>query len=274
MNTLKKMILLIPLFMLVNSTFACFIMFLTDGTRILIGNHEDWYARDAEVTFVPPSQNKMGMLYFDFASEGTPQGGMNSAGLFFDGTRTPNASYPDNLHKLDCKCYIWKKILAECSTVEQAISYVTRYKIPEIEDVHILFADKQGHSAIVGVYNKTLHVYRNTHQYQLLTNFNIANPSYGGEAPCPRFAAADSLLRLDSTVSIPNVEKILSFTNQDDLTIYSNIYDLKAGDVYVYSVYTRNNFTNKVRLNLAIELKIGAHAVSIRHLFGLPPLVN
>jgi hypothetical protein len=28
----------------------------------------------------------------------------------------------DNLKKPDCKCYIWKKILAECSTVEQAIA--------------------------------------------------------------------------------------------------------------------------------------------------------
>jgi Acyl-coenzyme A:6-aminopenicillanic acid acyl-transferase len=251
------------------TAFACFIMFLTDGGNILIANHEDWYARDAEVSFVPAGPGKLGMLYFDFASGGTPQGGMNTAGLFFDGTRTPNAPYPDNLHKADCKCYIWKKILAECATVEQAISYVKKYKIPEIEDIHILFADREGHSAILGIYNQQLQIFRNTHHYQLLTNFNIANPSYGGEAPCKRFAAADSLLRMDSAATIANVQKILSLTHQEELTVYSNIYDLKAGDVYVYSVYTGNGFTNKVKLNLESELKKGRHTTSIRHLFGL-----
>ena len=269
MNFLKKILLTVPVLLLASSVFACFIMFLTDRKKILIANHEDWYARDAEVTFVPASPRKMGLLYFDFASEGTPQGGMNTAGIFFDGTRTPNAPYADNLHKIDCKCYIWKKILSECSNVDQAISYVSKYKIPEIEDVHILFVDKQGHSAIVGVYDKKLQIHRNTHNYQLLTNFNISNPSYGGEGPCRRFAAADSLLQLDSSATVDNVQKILSFTHQEELTVYSNIYDLTAGDVYVYSIYTRKAFTNKVKLNLASELKKGKHRVSIWNLFNL-----
>lgn len=267
MKTVKVSLILLAIVLISNSALACFIMFLTDGKTILIGNHEDWYARDAEVTFLPPSKNALGMLYFDFASEGTPQGGMNTAGLFFDGTRTPYAPYPDNLKKPDCKCYIWKKILAECSTVEQAITYVSKYKIPEIEDIHLLFADKAGHSAIIGVYNKKLNIYRNTHNYQLLTNFNIADPSYGGEEPCKRFAAADALLHVDSSATVDNVQKILSYTHQGDLTVYSNIYDLKAGEVYVYSVYTRNNFTNKVKLNLAKELEKGRHTISIRKLF-------
>jgi predicted choloylglycine hydrolase len=256
--------------LLAGSAFACFIMFLTDGKHVLIANHEDWYARDAEITFVPATQNKIGMLYFDFKSEGTPQGGMNEAGLFFDGTRTPNAPYPDNLHKTDCHCYIWKKILSECATVEQAIAVVEKYRIPEIEDIHILFADKAGHSAIIGVYDKKLQIHRNTHNYQLLTNFNITNPSYGGETPCTRYAAADSLLKLDSSVTISNVQKILSFTHQEELTVYSNIDDLTTGDVYIYSVYTRKGFTNKIKLNLHNELKKGRHNVSIRSLFGLP----
>jgi len=195
---------------------------------------------------------------------------MNTAGLFFDGTRTPNAPYPENAAKTDCKCIIWKKILAECSTVEQALADVQKFRIREIEDVHILFADRQGHSAIVGVYAGKLQIHRNTHAYQLLTNFNITDPGYGGEEPCRRFQAADSLLQLDSAVTLSNVQKILRFTDQEDLTVYSNIYDLRAREVYVYSVYTRNGYTNKVKLNLAEELKKGKHHISIRKLFKLP----
>ena len=123
--------------------FACLILFITDGTNILVANHEDWYATDAEITFEPANNKKLGALYFDFASEGTAQGGMNTAGLFFDGTRIPYAPYAGNDKKTDCHCYIWKKILEECTTTKQAIDYVEKYKIPEIEDIHILFTDRK-----------------------------------------------------------------------------------------------------------------------------------
>ncbi len=214
-----------------------------------MGNHEDWYAQDAEVTFVPASGKKYGLLYFDFASEKTAQGGMNTAGLFFDGTRTPFAPYNDNDSKEDCKCYIWKKILEECATVDEALNQVKKYKIPEIKDVHILFADKKGNSAVVGVYDGKLQIHQRNGNHQLLTNFNLTNPSYGGEPVCQRFAT---------------VEKISSKTHQDKLTVYSNIYNLITGEVYVYS---HADFSKKIKLNLLQELKKGKHSSSIKSFF-------
>jgi predicted choloylglycine hydrolase len=261
---MKKGIFILLFSFSVIPVFACLILFITDGKTILVANHEDWYARDAEVTFIPANGKKMGMLYFDFASEGTAQGGMNTAGLFFDGTRTPYAPYPANGKKTDCHCYIWKKILEECATVEQAIAYTEQYRIPELEDIHILFADKNGNAAIVGVYDGKLQIHRRNRNYQLLTNFNISNPSYGGEEPCQRFATAEAMLKTDSTVSVNNLENILSKTHQDGLTVYSNIYNLTSGEVYVYS---RTNFQRKAKLNLAAELKKGKRSIAIVKLF-------
>ena len=263
----KKWIVTILAVGIFPAAFGCFILFITDGKNILVANHEDWYARDAEVTFIPAAGNKFGMVYFDFTSEKTAQGGMNTSGLFFDGTRTPNAPYPANENKKDCHCYIWTKILEECSTVEQAIDYVKQYKIPEIEDIHILFADKLGHSAVVGIYDGQLQIHQRPGNYQLLTNFNLSNPAYGDEPVCKRFATADSMLHIDSAATVENLQAILANTHQEALTIYSNIYNLAKGEVYVYSLYTRNNFTNKVKLNLAEELKKGKHAVLIEKLF-------
>ncbi|MEP7233577.1 MAG: hypothetical protein ABI691_25175 [Ginsengibacter sp.] len=79
---MRKLVTTLSALLIVTSSFACFIMFLTDGKNILVANHEDWYARDAEITFVPAAGKKFGMLYFDFASEGTAQGGMNTEGFF------------------------------------------------------------------------------------------------------------------------------------------------------------------------------------------------
>jgi hypothetical protein len=244
--------------------FGCLILFITDGKTVLVGNHEDWYANDAEVTFLPASGKKYGMLYFDFASEKTAQGGINTAGLFFDGTKTPFAPYNDNETKEDCKCYIWKKILEECATVDEAVRYAEKYKIPEIEDVHILFADKKGNSAVIGVYDGKLQIHKRSNKYQLLTNFNLTNPSYGDEQPCPRFATAEKMLTADSAVTIDNIEKILSKTHQYKLTAYSNIYNLTTGEVYIYN---HANFSKKIKLNLAGELKKGKHSISVNSFF-------
>ena len=88
---MKKLVLTILFAGFFADVFGCLILFITDGKTVLIGNHEDWYADDAEVTFLPASGKKYGMLYFDFASEKTAQGGINTAGIFLDGTKTPFA---------------------------------------------------------------------------------------------------------------------------------------------------------------------------------------
>lgn len=261
---MRKILLTILLSVFIIPAFACLILFITDGKEVLVANHEDWYARDAEITFIPASGKKYGMLYFDFASEKTVQCGMNTAGLFFDGARTPFAPYDSNSAKKDCHCYIWKKIMEECATVDEAVSYVKKYQIPEIEDIHVLFADRKGNSAVVGVYGGRLNVYKRTGNYQLQTNFNPADPSYGDEQPCQRFATAEKLLAVDSSATVENLEKILSQTHQDDLTVFSGIYNLTKGELYVYG---RADFTKRVKLNLAIELKKGKHSVPVTQLF-------
>jgi penicillin V acylase-like amidase (Ntn superfamily) len=243
---------------------ACLILFLTNGKEVFIANHEDWAALDAEVSFHVPGKNKYGYMSFDFASEGWAQGGMNTKGLFFDGTATPYAPYAENENKKDCNCYLWTKILEECSTVEQAISYVKKYRVPDIENIHLLFADKNGSSAIIGVYNNELKVYYRNGNYQLLTNFNIADPSYGGEEPCRRFDTAAQMLKRDSSANIDNLENILSKTNQD-ITAYSNIYNLSKGEVTLYYLH---DFSKKIKFNLAAELKKGNHKLLLSSLFG------
>ncbi len=257
---MKKIFLVTLLLFNFPRVFACLILFISDGKKILVANHEDWYAQDAEITFLPASGKNFGMMYFDFISEGSAQGGMNTAGLFFDGTATPKAVYPGNKLKQDCRCYIWTKILAECSTVEQAIQYVEQYRIPEIERIHVLFADSLGNSAIVGIYDGKINVRRNKNRYQLLTNFNIANPAFGGETVCRRYKTAEKMLEQDSAVTVDNLRNILSATHQEKLTVYSNIYDLSNTEVYVYS---KTNFDRVKKINLEHELKKGKHSLKI-----------
>ena len=56
---MRKIITTILATCIIPTAFGCFIMFLTDGKNIFVANHEDWYGRDAEVTFVPATGKKM-----------------------------------------------------------------------------------------------------------------------------------------------------------------------------------------------------------------------
>ena len=253
---MKKILLITCFLFIALAGSPCLILFLTDGKNRMVANHEDWMADDAEVAFIPGTAKKFGMVWFGFASEGTPQGGMNTEGLFFDGTATPYAPFADNEKKQDCHCNIWIKLLEECANVDQAVALVQQYKIGEIESIHLLFADKWGNSAIVGVYDNKLQIHKRNGAYQLLTNFNITNPSYGDEPPCRRFQTAERLLHEDSSVTAFNLEKILSQTHQEGLTAYSNIYNLTTGEITVYS---HANFKKKIRFRLSTELAHGKH---------------
>ena len=51
---------------------------------MLAGNNEDYLDPDTRMWFVPGEDGRHGCMFFGYA-DGFPQGGMNDAGLFFDG---------------------------------------------------------------------------------------------------------------------------------------------------------------------------------------------
>lgn len=262
---MKRILFFTALIFCFQSVLACAIFVITDGEKVLIGNHEDWYAQDAEITFTPAENGKHGTIIFDFASEGWAQGGMNTKGLFFDGTATPEVAI-DQIAKEDCDCYIWEKILAECANVEEAVAMVKKYKVPEFKNVHILLADKTGKSVIIGAYKGELFFeYKNEDDFQVLTNFNIADATYGGEPLCTRFATAEMMLMENSEPTIENARQILENTHQGELTVYSNIYDLSNRYIYVYS---KADFTKSHKFNLETALQKGKHSIAIAELFS------
>ena len=73
-------------------------------------------------------------------------------------------------------------------------------------------------------------------------------------------------------VSVESFASILQMATQYERTpdgketgtIYSNVYDLTNGDVYIYY---RRNFADPLKVNLAEELKKGNHSIKLQSLF-------
>ena len=91
---------------------------------------------------------------------------------------------------------------------------------------------------------------------------NVADGNY----PCWRYRTADKILSGAGSLSIDLIREVLEKTHQEggSLTVYSNIYDLKKGMIYVYSL---RNFNEVVVLNLAEELKKGERRIELPSLF-------
>ncbi len=260
---MKKFIITTLILLPVLPAQSCLILVVADGERVLVGNHEDWYARDARLVLTPPTDTTYGMLTFDFASEGYAQGGMNSEGLFFDGAATPYAPVNFGDKPAFDRGYFWTHLLGTCATVEEAVDLIQKYRLPELQELHILLADRSGQSVVIGTYEGALTFHYRKGNHQLVTNFNLSDPSYGGEPTCSRHAAATRHLQADFTASVENVRAILAQTHQEELTVYSNIYDLTEGKVYVYSL---RNFNQGAVVDLAESLEKDAWSVLVADL--------
>jgi len=101
--------------------------------------------------------------------------------------------------------------------------------------------------------------------YQIATNFVMSNVK-GGEYPCWRYRTADNIMSGAKELSTSLIRNVLEKTHQegDSLTVYSNIYDLKRGIVYIYNL---RDFEKVVVMDLAEELKKGQRRVDLSSLF-------
>jgi choloylglycine hydrolase len=245
----------------------------TDGKAVLVGNNEDYILSDARITFTPENGSKYGTLIFSFDAgslPGFPQGGMNTAGLFYDITATPASEVVFAPGQPIYEGYLPQKMLEDCATVEEAWALLQKYAMPGIGQGHIFLTDKGGNAAIVGVAkDKQLHITRKTEKFLVLTNFNLDNPALGGY-PCYRHALATELLQKNPATTVDNCRALLSAVHVEGLaaTIYSNICDLNNGEMYLYYFH---NFEIAVKINLAEELSKGQHSVTISSLFPYRP---
>ncbi|MEM6358886.1 MAG: carboxypeptidase-like regulatory domain-containing protein [Bacteroidota bacterium] len=242
---------------------ACFILSWSDGDRALVGNHEDWFANDAAIKIIPPDRDAYGSVIFTFESECWAQGGMNEKGLFFDGAYTPFQEVTFPSHTVKHPGYIWQEMLDKCATVKEALIFLQRYKLTELQKVHIVIADALGNAALLGVREGQLAIKERTSEYLMQTNFNPWHPELSDEPTCQRYNTGEKILGMRTQVSQENMLEVLKQTHQDSLTVYSNIYDLKAKSI---TTYYQTKFDRPITISLPEIFRKGICMVSLSEL--------
>ena len=160
--------------------------------------------------------------------------------------------------------------MAECATVKEVLDLFDNYNLERMLKSQYFVVDKTGDSAII----ERDHTIRKTGSYQVVANFlqsqvgENRHPCEWHKAGCPRYKIAENMLKESHSVTVDLFRDILEATHQHTLgtrTLYSNIYDLKNGLIYLYYLH---NFDNEVIINLNEELKKGSHYYEIPSLFG------
>jgi choloylglycine hydrolase len=287
MKALERSALVVVFVLIANSpTLACTVFFASDGRVALAGSNEDWADPNTQVWFVPATKDNYGIVYFGFGNGeyppggvprhklkipeegitrinpkdlyGFPQGGMNEKGLFFDGASTEVIKPGPARGKKEYDGRLEDLILRNCATVGEVLKLLETYAFNLVQG-QWMFADKTGDSVIIEAGEV---IVRKRGAYQVMTNF-LQSRIEPANVACPRYKLVSRSLAERNDLSVDRVRSLLKATAQK-YTIYSTIFDLTNGDVYIHH---HGDFDRTVKINLNQELKQGKRVLKIASLF-------
>ena len=257
----KVALLAVLLFLFSGSlTMACSAFLVSDGTVVLAGNNEDYWNPFTNVWFIPKEDGKYGRVCFG-VDDYFAQGGMNEAGLFFDGFATAPFAVKARKGGESFKGNLIEHALETCATVEEVVALFEKYDLSFLERAMLLFGDRSGDAVII----EGDRFLRKKGRFQLVTNFYQSQHD-GDAVPCERFRIAKAMLDSRKSYDVDFCRSVLAAVHNEknSPTTYSNIYDLKNGIVYLYHFH---NFENVVVFDLAEELKKGKRYLDLPSLF-------
>ncbi|MFX1438107.1 MAG: hypothetical protein ACFFAA_13080 [Promethearchaeota archaeon] len=199
------------------------------------------------------------------------QGGMNEKGLAFDLTSVPYTT--PNLHNERPQNLVPE--IFNCETITEVIDYKAAHGVYEQEgSVQSMYLDITGESVVFNIgLDGEFDFFRNNSTFQLASNYYFNDTSRGNPSSdaIRRYNAAEQKLKEINTnnpIPIENMTNVLDAAHFEGPlinTLYSNIFDVENGIIYLYYFH---QFGEVVILNLAEELAKGWHSYRICDLFS------
>ncbi len=263
---MKSLLTLIAFLIASFTTEACYFIIGKKNDRVLVGYNEDWYRSNSKYWLEHPSKKeKYGAVFFGFGGEfKIAQGGVNERGLFFDGNAIPKQVLNDSTKqgKKAAPVPIFKNVLKNCATVDEALKYLQHFYIPFIKSVQIILADAQGNYAVMDL-NGVIEKGKITDGYKIITNFRSSDKTHF----CYRYDLTTALLEKGFSNQVEEFENVLFTARQTfpGATVYSTISDLNHQQI---NLYYNHKVANKVEIDLKKSLKEGkTNEVALENLF-------
>ena len=246
----------------------CTVLYATDGTRVLAATNKDWNNLNTAIRVMPASEGKFGRIYFGYnIQEGFQNvGGINEYGLWYDGASLPlRADIANYYNKPEYKGELCEKALEECQTVEEVIGLYSQYYTPHWQG-HIMWGDKYGNSVVIEFGEKDVCFIHRKESFHLMTNHYLLDSINTRWVKCRRFETAKSMMGGYNNISVDKLVKVLEAVHQNGFTptLFSNVYDLTNGIVYIYNYH---RYTEVIKIDIAALLEWGDQNIHLPGLF-------
>jgi len=207
MKKIKQLLIaFLVILMIPNISTACSVLYYVDSKtgKIYAVNSEDyWLDINAYIQIEPKSKNEFARLWYGW--DNFAQGGINDKGLFFDAAVTPEKEKIKGYG--NPKNNLGDKILAHCSTVEEALAFLEKEKIA-LNKSHMMFGDKTGKAVVVEWINGERILHWIEDNKLIMTNYLLSEPE-AGNYPCYRYKSIeDRISELENSEEEINLLKI------------------------------------------------------------------
>ncbi len=240
-----KLFLVLIFCVLSSAAFSCTVVIAWDGEKVLVGNNEDWIKIDAKHWYEPADdESRYGAVFFGFKGDGKfAQGGMNDKGLFFDGLYIEKVQLEKStrMGKKAAPQHVFKHMLHNAATVEEALQYLEPYFIPFIKNAQIVIADQNGDYAVLNVNGVTRRrLEKETHV--LISNFPAEEIGHNTDWD-PVYTKALEELEGTQNITSSLVTSTLNICHQEGKvkSVYSNVLDLTNRRIVNYYLYDFEN---------------------------------
>ncbi len=251
------------------NSIACSICKVTINGITYLGNNEDSWRLGSRIWFENGLRGNYGTIYVGYG-DGLPQGGMNEAGLAFDGLTVYQKTIKINPHKptiTNASAFI-KEIMQTCKSVEEVKKYATQYNRQILNSSVLMFADKFGNYLVM---EPDTIIIGNEDKY-IIANFCPSTTTQEEKLHYARFSRGEIFLHNHDNDTNQNFCLNLVDTMHEcrrkmgDGTLYSFVADLDNGK---FAMFFYHDYTHKMEFNLREELARGDHMFAIPVLF--PP---
>ena len=258
---MKQMTIIIMFLLLSINAFTCSMFTKTIDGKTLVGNNEDWKDPNTVIWTQPGEGEKYDCMYLGF-DDYFPQGGMNEAGLCFDGFATKVKPVTESLKKPEFEGRLIIHIMESCSTIDEVIAEFEKYNLKSLlESAMLMFVDKTGDSVII----EGDDYIRKKGSFQIVTNFYQSEVKEGVKTGCIRY---DNLLKElpELEITIDDFARALATTHAEGKypTQYTNIFDPNKLEMYLFRFH---DYSNYLTFDLKEELKIGRHVIEMKDVF-------
>ncbi len=265
----RKLLFIFPLIMIysfgfIYNSYSCSMFKITLHGKTMVGNNEDYWNPNTRIWFEKGSAGKYGVAYVGFDNF-WPQGGMNEAGLVFDGFSMDYLAIKDTLGKMSLNTNFLKEIMEKYSNVEEVKKYFANHNLSGLETSMYLFIDKTGKCLVV----QGDSLITGNNQYYILSNFYPSQVKNESEIDIPFYHKAKRLMESNKNTSISFCSSVMDTMHQERDwgagTMYTTLYDLKEGIIYLYFFH---DYKHVAKFNLKEELAKGDHILIMPKLFS------